>query len=437
MPTAAWVANAQNTAQVYTFTGTLAVASGTWSLTQNGKTVTYTLTTAVIATEIAAFLVVLQAAQQNIPELGEVTFASPTSTTITVTANTPGVPFVIANGSGMTKGQSGGATATFAQTTANSSQSDAFSAQNWFRSGGAGYQLPQNGDDMVIANSSVPILWNIDQLAGVLLASYTRYQSYTGSIGLPENNPAGYVEWRPTYLLIGSNVNAALAGFQLLAGVGVGNGPNRERYNTQSYRTDFRVLGAGSPADDYSVRILGSHGLNTVTVVGASVACCMLPTEVTPGGATINAATVDGGGTLDCGAGCAFSGTSGGGTLTLTGGTSVLYDTPTVVARNGATLTLAAQSGTYASVSCINGCQLNIVAPMTISVLSVLKGSNADASQVVLASSVTITTLTLDADSCQINDPNNAIATSTGWTFNGQVSAGPFLFTGPRAVKIT
>jgi hypothetical protein len=437
MPTASWQPNGQETPQVWTFTGTGAAINGVWSLTQNGKTIAYTLATATIATEIVSFLAVLQAAQQLIPEFGEVVFASPTSTTITVTANNPGTPFVLANGSGMTKGQSGGATATFTQTVANSSPSDAASSSNWYRSVGVGYQLPQNGDDMVIANSDVPILWNIDQLAGVLLNSYTRYQSFTGSIGLPENNPAGYVEWRPTYLQLGSNINPAIAGFQLIAGVGAGDGPTRERYDTHSYRTDYCLLGAGSPADAYQFRILGSHGLNTVTINGVTAGCCMLPTEVTPNGATINTATVDGGGTLDCGVGCAFSGTSGGGTLTLTGASSTLFNTPSVVARNNSTLTLSAVNGTYASVSAINGVQLTLTQPMTISVLVLQKSSNLDASQVVKPSCVTIPTLTMDADTCVISDPNNALAPSNGWTFAGEVSSGPYQFTGPRAAKYT
>jgi len=436
MPTVNWIGAGQNISQVATLTINSVAIGGVISLLtglNSSKVISYTCVSGDTAITAAASLYALLTAQGIPAEFSIITFSYTSGTAIiTLTASTTGTPFTV------TKSQSGGATCTLTTTTANSSQSDVSNAANWLRSGVS--QLPQNGDDMVIANTSVPLLWNLTSLNGVLLNSYTRYQSFTGTVGLPENNPLGYVEYFPTYLQLASNINPAIAAFSMVLGAGAagsGTGPTRERYDMQSYRTNLNVIAAGSPADAYSVRFLGSHGQNTINTVGVSVGVCMLPTEVTPYGATLNSATVGAGGTLDCGQGCAFSGTGGGGTITITGGTSTLFDTPTVVARNNATVTLSCLNGNYASVSVINGCQLTITQPMTLSVLNVQKSSNVDASQVVQPASVVVTTLTIDGDTCQINDPNNAIPIPTATTVAGQVSSGPFVFTGPRAVKIT
>ena len=426
MPTVAWNPNSQNTAQVDTLVVTGVAVGGTLSAVINGKSITYTCITGDTTATAATGWQALLAGSTVPPEFGEIDFTV-SSSTITATASSPGTPYT------MTKSQSGGATCTLTHTTANASESDVYNASNWIRGGVA--QLPQNGDDMVLGNSSVPLLWNLDLLSGVLLNSYSRYQSFTGTVGLPENNPLGYVEYRPTYFKIGSNINPAISAFQMILGAGSGQGPTRERYDLQSYRTALTVIASGTPADDYAVRFLGSHGLNAITVLGSSVGICMLPTEVTPYGATINTATVDGGGTLDCGAGCQFSGTSGGGTLTVTGGTCALFDTPSITARNNATVTLAAQNGTYSSVVCNNGVTLNIVAPMTITVLTWQKSSTVDASNTLGA--VTVTTSTMDGDTCVVTDPNNVITWTNATTVNGEVTSGPFQFTGSRTVKVT
>ncbi len=426
MASVAWIGNQQNISQIVTITITGVALNGTLSAIINGKAVTYTCTSTDTTTTAATNWLALLNGSTVPPEFTEITWTSSTNV-ITATASTPGTPFTL------TKSQAGGATCTLTTTQANVSQSDVFDAANWLRSGIN--QLPQNGDDMVIANSAIPLLWNLDQLASVLLNSYTRYQSFTGTIGLPEINPLGYYEYRPTYFLLGSNVNPAISSFSVILGVGIGTGPTRERYNTQSYRTTVTVINAGPPADAYAIRWLGSHGQNAMTVTNTSVGVCMLPTEVTPNGATLNVATVDGGGTLDCGVGCQFSGTAGGGVITITGGTSNLYCTPSVVARNNATVNLAANNGTYASVACVNGVNLALLAPMTISVLTWQKSCIVDNSQNLGV--VTLTSATMDGDTCQLLDPNNGISDPNGITVNGQVTAGPFVFTGARNLKVT
>lgn len=427
MPTTSWNPNGQNIAQVSTIVVTAVAVGGTLTATINNKSITYTCITGdTIATAATAWLALLQASTVP-PEFTEITWANDTSATITATATEPGTPFTL------TKSQSGGATCTLTATTANSSESDINNANNWIRNGVA--SLPQNGDDVVLANSDVPLLWNLDAFSAILLNSWTRYQSFTGTVGLPEQNPLGYVEYRPTYLLLASNINPGVGALPLTLGPGAGSGPTRERYNVQSYRTNLVVIASGPPTDAYAIRFLGSHGQNTLTVLGSSVGVCMLPTEVTPNGSTINTASVDGGGTLDCGVGCAFSGTGGGGTLTITGGTCTLFCTPTIVARNNATVTVSAPSGTYSSITLNNGVTLTVTCAMTITSLTVQKSSNVDLSANLGA--VTVTSSTIDGDTCQILDPNNCVTWSNASTVNGQVTSGPFVFTGSRTVKVT
>ena len=150
----------------------------------------------------------------------------------------------------------------------------------------------------------------------------------------------------------------------------------------------------------------------------------------------INTATVDGGGTLDCGQGCAFSGTGGGGTLTLTGGTSTLFNNPNIVARNNAVLTLAPPATvTYSTITANNGVQITLTTACTISSLVLQKSSTLDNSGNLGA--VTITTSSMDGDTCQILDPNNKITFGNPITVSGQVTSGPVVFTGARTLQVT
>jgi len=427
MPTTTWNGNGQNISQIDTLQVTGVSVGGTLSAVINGKSIVYTCVTGDTPITAATNWAALLNASTVPPEFTEMTWTNPSDGVIVATATTPGTPFTLS------KSQSGGATCTLTLTTSNSSQSDVTNPANWIRNGVA--SLPQNGDDAVLANTSIPLLWNLDQLGSILLNSWTRYQSFTGTVGLPENNPLGYVEYRPTYLLLGSNINPALGGLPISLGPGTGSGPTRERYNVQSYRATVTLIAAGSPQDAYAVRFLGTHGQNAVTVLGSSMGICMLPTEVSPNGALLNMATVDGGGTLDCGIGCAFSGTAGGGTITITGGSSTLFCSPNVVAQNNATVTLSAPNGVYSNVSAINGVQLTTTCSMTITSLAVQKSSNLNNSNNLGA--ITVISSVIDGDTCQINDPNNTMTFTNATTVNGQVTSGPIVFTGPRSMKLT
>ena len=437
-----WAPNQAAIAQVETYTFTVPNSVGnTYSATINGKTITYSSVSGDTAALAATGLFNLINLSTGIaPELTEITFANPSSGVITSTANVPGTPFanvsgtsaglVMSTGNGLANG------ITTARTTPNASPSDVNDAQNWLRVNLAvtppskTRAIPVNGDDVVIANTGVPMLWNLDQLAAVQFNTYTRWQSFTGTIGLPENNPGGYTEWRATYFkFVGPQGSVPSGGLVMVLGYGeTGSGPSRERYDVGSQPTTLNILAAGSAADDYGVRFLGQHTANTFTLLGGvSLAIAMLPGEI----AKLSSSTV-GDGRLGIGAGVVWTAAS---TLTMLGGSTVINAAPaTITASNGAQITIATDSLTWATITMQGGCNLTMLAGGTITTLTMTVGCTCDKSQD--ARALTITNSTIDGDTCQFIDPLNTITWTNATSVKQQVATGPFQFTGTRTVKV-
>lgn len=437
--TAVWSPNQSPVAQVETYTFSAPNSIGNWySATANGKTVTYSSVSGDTAALAAAgLLAAIQAS--TIPELAEVTFANPSTAVLTATAAVPGTPFanvpgtaaglVLTTGNGLANGIA------TAHTQANQSPSDVNDAQNWLRYTAPApgvRQLPQNGDDGVVANTAIPMLWNLDQLAAVQFNTYTRWQSFTGTIGLPEFNPGGYTEWRATYFRFsGPTGSVPAGGLQMVLGFGAsGSGPSRERYNVGSTKVTLTCLAAGSPADDYGIRFLGVHTGNTFTALGGvTLGIAMLPGEV----ATLSSSTLDGGAALGIGPGVTWT---AGSTLTTFGGLVTLCSAPaTVVGNSGTQFVFPTDLLTWAAITVQGGCTLTWLAGGTITTYTATTGCSLDKSQD--TRTLTITNSVLDGDSCVIIDPLNAIVFTNATTVKQQVQSGPFQFTGTRTVKVT
>lgn len=440
-----WAPNQAAVAQVETYTYTAPSGVGnTYTATINGKTVTYTSVSGDTAATVAtAHYNLLRATTGIAPELTEITWANPSSGVVTATATTPGTPFanvtvnglsgqglVMSTGNGLANG------ITTTHTTANASPSDVYDAQNWLRVDLATTppnkvrSLPQNTDDVVVADTDVPMLWNLDRLDTIQFNTYSRRQSFTGTIGLPENNPGGYTEWRATYFKFsGPQGSVPAGGLVMTLGAGNGGGPSRERYDVGSQPVTLNILAAGSPQDDYGVRFLGVHTANTFTLMGGvSLGVATGVGEK----ATLASSTVDGNAFLGIGDNVTWT---AGATLTLLGGSAQLAAAPATLAlSNAAQVVVVQDSLTWAAVTTQGGCRLTWLAGGTITVLTMTQGCVLDKSRDVRA--LTITNHTIDGDTCQIVDPLNSITFTNAGTVKQQVGQGPYVFTGPRTVRV-
>ena len=440
--TTSWSPNQAAVAQVETYTFSAPNSVGnTYSATINGKTVTYTSISGDTAALAATGLFNLLNLSTGIaPELIEIVFANKAAGVVTATAAVAGVPFanitiggvtgqglVMSTGNGLVNG------ITTAHTTPNSSPSDVNDPQNWQRVNlgttppAITRAIPQNNDDVVVAGSTVPMLWNLDLLSSVQFNTYTRRQSMTGQIGLPENNANGYAEWRAKrFRFVGPQGSVPAGGLAMVLGfndTGAG-GPPLERYNVGSQQTTLTILGGNT------VDFLGVHTANTFIVLGGvTLNIAMVPGEI----ATLSSSTLDGGSTLNIGPNVTWTAAS---TLTMNGGSATINAAPaTLTLVNGASVIIATDALTWTTINAQGGCRLQFFAGGTITTLTMSVGCILDKSSD--ARALTITNSTIDGDSCQVLDPLNAITWTNATSVKQQVTSGPFTFTGTRTVKVT
>ncbi len=201
MATLYWLGIADAIAQIATIAVSGYDAATTYALEVNGVRVAATSgggTTTAVATALAAAWNL-----STHPYATGVTASSNTNT-VTLTADVAGVPFAAVS---MASGGAGTIGA-FTVGTAATGKEHWNNADNWSTG-----SVPVSSDDVIIGDSSVPILWGLDQNA-VALASLTVRQSYTGVIGLPAASfattaaggaPAAVTEYRQDYLLIGAD----------------------------------------------------------------------------------------------------------------------------------------------------------------------------------------------------------------------------------------
>lgn len=266
MATNYYTGNAIATAQVDSFTPGGIAASAVYTVTENGKSISYTATaTDTVATVCAAIVALLNAASTAPAELLEKTWATVGSpaTSFTGTAKTAGKPFTVS------VSVSVGATLTHSTSTASSGPNDISLAANWSASA-----LPTNGDDVVLSGLATSLLYNLNSLSGVLLNTLTIYSNFTGTIGLPLLGGNGsYAEYRPTYWAIGT---AALT-----VGVGDGNSSGRIKIDTGANSCAVVVSNTGAPLETGIEAMLwkGSNAGNSIAISKGSLGVAVLPGE--------------------------------------------------------------------------------------------------------------------------------------------------------------
>lgn len=121
---------------------------------------------------------------------------------ISTSQSTNVVTFTSASGDGrpfdISKVDGGGNVTVLATTVPPLSPNDFSDPKNWL-----GGVAPTGLDRIVFENTSVAALWNLDAFSAVVLASGSsqtagviRRRSFTGQLGLPAQNPAGFPEYR-------------------------------------------------------------------------------------------------------------------------------------------------------------------------------------------------------------------------------------------------
>lgn len=173
-------------AQVTTTTITAFDATTTYKVTINGKVVSVLGAASNNLTAAALQAALIASA---IPEFLEVTWTVLTNV-VTGTAATPGTPFTFTTSVSGGAGTIGAATTT----TASSGPNDISTAANWTT--GA---LP-TGSDAVVFDGNTNAYFGLTALAAIVPTSITFNPGFTGIVGLPDQNPLGYFEYRQKFL---------------------------------------------------------------------------------------------------------------------------------------------------------------------------------------------------------------------------------------------
>ena len=255
MATKTWTGRAASVAQVTKVTWS-ATGSHTYNVTINGKTVSYVSTTSSLATIIDGLIAAWNASSE--PEHQELIAAQRIESTVLVglqlTARAGGVPHTI------TASASSG-TATVTEITAASGPNFWNLAANW--SGGT---LPSAADDLVLEDSSVPVLYGLTDTTNY--ASLTIKASYNGAIGLPPTNAAGYPEYRTRFLTLGDGSGA------LVVNIGDGPGVGAGRILIDLNDGTGTVTVFASPAntlEGFPIQLFGLDSSSVVNVYGGSI----------------------------------------------------------------------------------------------------------------------------------------------------------------------
>lgn len=351
MATKKYRGDAQPVAQVSTIT-----VGGTWAngdmatVTCNLKDVTVTFgngapTTAQVAAAVKAAL-----AGDDVTSYGETRndvgtsfaemkeFAAGVSgSVVSLTAAAAGVPFTVS----VSKSSASG-TFVLATPTASSGPYHYDAGENWDP-----VNVPVDGDDIVFEKSSAHVRYGLDQ-SSVTPASVTFESTMTGDVGLPDNNPLGYYEYRQKKLTFDG---ATAANFP--AGDGAGSPRVRLDFGTGTAVTaNVSQTGTSAESGVPAVRIDGANAGNVLNLLRGSVglafddgASANFPT-VRCGAANVGA----GESKLFCGAGCSLTTITNGGsdlttnanvtTVTMTGGSHAhLAGTVGTVTCDGGTFT--------------------------------------------------------------------------------------------------
>lgn len=260
MATKIWRGDAPAIKQVDHFTPGSVAAGRTFTVTMNGKSVSYTTSAGTVGDVCAGLASALSAS--GIAEFAELAWTEDGSKVIG-TAATAGRPFAA------TSGATGGSTLTRTAVVASAGPHHWDAAENWSPTG-----VPSGGDDVVVTND-VDILYGLDQSAAGTLASLTWAQHASARLGLPERSGGGYVEYRETHLKI--NVSAINVGVGAHPEFGLGTG--RFKINCLATQTTLTVLHLAAATEVNAMgamSFIGTHAGNVVNAFAGRIAIGLL-----------------------------------------------------------------------------------------------------------------------------------------------------------------
>lgn len=220
-----WIGAADAVVQITTITFSTYSAAETYTITINGKDISFTSVSGTNS-EIWAGL---QAAWEDSAVPEHIEAIATVSSGVVLTSRTAGQPFT-ATASATTGTAT--VTATQAATGPNFFDND----DNW-----EGGSAPSAADDLLFSESEVDLLYALTP--GFAIGVITIEQSYTGRIGLARVADAGYQEYRSRYFTLGAAATIAI-------GSGSGNGSNRILIDaaTQIVTVDVYSSGQGDSA---------------------------------------------------------------------------------------------------------------------------------------------------------------------------------------------
>lgn len=195
--------------------------------------------------------------------------ASAATDTVTLTADTAGVPFTAA--SSVTGGA--GTIGAYTVTTANAGP-NVLAAANIDSAA-----MPSNGDTLIFENSSTDVLWSLDAMTSTTTLTIIIYPTFTGKIGLNKRvfatsasgTNASYPDYREDELTIDG---ATLIWFPRHNGLTNPAKSGRILINTKTSAATYLIEDTATAATESNlepVRIKGSNNASVLTVAGASV----------------------------------------------------------------------------------------------------------------------------------------------------------------------
>lgn len=197
MATLMLVGGAARVAQQTTVTISTPTSGETVRLRCNGKTIaSYAIQGGDTANDVVAGLIADYNTNSSYGyrERADATGTDPGGSYALFTAVTPGTPFTFT--ADVTGGSSTGVSV--ATPVASSGPSHHALADNWINTSGT-HASPANNDVLILPPGAPPLLWDLEANASHNLI-LNAWPGYTGQIGLPPLNAAGYDEYRPRYL---------------------------------------------------------------------------------------------------------------------------------------------------------------------------------------------------------------------------------------------